>query len=234
MELGKARRLLVFACVTLALAGCGERTAKTTVSAKKTETETKQAEASPPAEASTVNYDSVPEALNAVEQLSASGNPSSQELMQIEQWLGAQGRDAVPHLSTALADPNRHLAVRITACRALSRVGAAGKEPLLQAASAEPRQLRLKATECLGRIQPTDKTIVNKLVSTVDSDDFDQRKAALTALANIGPAASKADPKLVDKLTVLLNDTKQDETLRGLARTTLKKVDPRTGLQNAH
>lgn len=233
MELGTAGRLLILAFASLALLGCGERTTTNSKTPAK-KVEPKSAEAPAADKAPPVTYTSVPAALDAVEQISSSGNPSSQELMQIEQWLGSQGRSAVPQLTAALADSNRHLAVRITACRALSRVGAPGKEPLLQATTAEPRQLRLKATECLGRIQPTDKAIVDKLVAITDSDDFDQRKAALTALANIGPAASKADPKLVDKLTTLLNDTRQDETLRGLARTTLKKVDPRTGLQKAH
>ena len=232
MELGTARQLLGLGLVTILLLGCGERpTAKSKAPAKK-----KQAAgaAQPAANLPPADYDSVPEALAAVEEMSTGGNPSSQELMQIEQWLSSQGNKAAPELSSALADSNRHLAVRITACRALSRLGPAGKEPLLSAASAEPRQLRLKATECLGRIQPTDKAIVDKLVSTIEGTDFDERKAALTALANVGPAASKADPKLVEKLTAILNDTKQDETLRGLAKTALKNVDPRTGLQNAH
>jgi len=233
MELGKAQRFVLLTLVTLALVGCGERPTANNKSPKKKKAseaaETQSADAT-----SEAAYASVPEALAAVEAISASGNPSSQELMRIEQWLSSKGAEAAPALTSALADPNQNLAVRITACRALSRLGVAGKEPLLNALSAEPRQLRLKAIECLGRITPTDKVIVDKLVAAVDDKDFDQRKAALTALATIGPAASKADPKLVDKLTRLLNDTKQDETLRGLAHTTLKKVDPRTGLQNAH
>lgn len=219
--------------VVVAMLGCGEQAAPAKSSGKpkpsaELNSSTKKDEA-PPA-----SFGSVPEALAAVEAMSESGNPSSQELMRIEQWLGDQGNSAAPALTTALGDDKQHLAVRITACRALSRLGASGKEPLLQATAAEPRQLRLKATECLGRVKPTDKQIVDKLVGMVDHDDFDQRKAALTALANIGPAASKADPQLPQKLMGILNDTKQDETIRGLAKTALKKVDPRTGLQNAY
>jgi HEAT repeat protein len=213
--------------------GCGERPVAGT-KAVTTKSAPAAAETSTPVAEPRVEYTSVPEALDAVERLSASGNASSQDLVQIEQWLGKQGDKAAPALSAALADSSESLAVRITACRALSKLGPQGKEPLLQAAAGEPRQLRLKATECLGRINPTDKAIVEKLVATLDADDFDQRKAALTALANIGPPASKAEPKLVEKLMSMLNDTKQDETLRGLANTALKKVDPRTGLQNAH
>jgi len=232
MELGKARQLFLLTLVALNLMGCGDRPTASSKPAKKKKSEA--VEVQPVADVPPATYASVPEALAAVEEMSASGNPSSQELMRIEQWLSSKGTQAAPELSTALADSNRHLAVRITACRALSRLGAAGKEPLLNASSAEPRQLRLKATECLGRITPTDKAIVDNLVASLEHKDFDQRKAALTALATIGPAASKAEPKLVDKLTTLLNDTKQDETIRGLAKTALKKVDPRTGLQNAH
>ena len=231
MDLGKARQLMVFGFVALLMMGCGDRPTARKAPAKKPKA---TIDAKPVVAAEPAAYDSVPEALAAVEEMSTSGNPSSQELMRIEQWLTSKGSQAAPELSSALADPNRHLAVRITACRALSRLGPAGKEPLLNAASAEPRQLRLKATECLGRIKPTDKAIVDRLVVAMNAGDFDEQKAALSALANVGPAASKAEPKLVEKLTAILNDTKQDETLRGLAKATLKKVDPRTGLQNAH
>lgn len=233
MERGTAQ-LVFLALVALLVIGCGPRSTTTSKPSKKKKQPTVAADAKPKPAAAPLEFSSVPQALDAVEQMSLSGNPSSQELMQIEQWLSSKGTQAAPELSAALADPNRHLAVRITACRALARLGPTGKQPLLQAASAEPRQLRLKATESLGRIKPTDKAIVDQLVTLLNSDDFDQRKAALTALATIGPAASKADPKLVDKLTGLLNDTKQDETIRGLAKTALKRVDPRTGLQDAH
>jgi hypothetical protein len=231
MELGKAQRLIGLGLIGISLTGCGGRP---TAKSKKPKQPSQVATAAAKADEAPANYASVPAALAAVEQMSESGNPSPRELARIEQWLTSQGSAAAPELGTALADSDEHLAVRITACRALSRLGPAGKQPLLAAASAEPKQLRLKATECLGRLKPTDKAIVDELVAKLDASDFDQRKAALTALATVGPEASKHDPRLVEKLTSLLNDTNQDETIRGLAKTALKKVDPRSGLQNAH
>jgi HEAT repeat protein len=179
-------------------------------------------------------FASVPAALDHVETLSANGGPSSDDLVKIETWIGMQGTKAAPELAAAVKDPDRHLAARITACRVLARLGAAGEPTLIEASHGEPRQLRLKATESLGRIEPTDARIVKTLAELLDSDDFDQRKAAFTALANVGPPAAQADTDLVPKLMSVLNDTKEDETIRGLAKTALKRVDPRTGLQKAH
>jgi HEAT repeat protein len=215
--------------------GCGaEQGAKAPAPAKKA---AKASQPSPAPVKQTVAADafaSVPAALDQVEQLVASGSPSSEDLVKIETWLGMQGKKAAPELAAAVKDAKRPLASRITACRVLARLGPAGEATLIETSHGEPRQLRLKATESLGRVEPTDARIVKTLVELLDSDDFDQRKAAFTALANIGPPAAKADAGLVQKLMGVLNDAKEDETIRGLAKTALKRVDPRTGLQKAH
>jgi len=100
----------------------------------------------------------------------------------------------------------------------------------MEATMSEPLELRVKAIECLGRLKPTSKQIVEKVISLIDDKDYEQRKAAIGALASIGKPAAAAK----DRLQAILNDTKEDETIRGLAKKALKEVDPRKGLMNAY
>ena len=96
--------------------------------------------------------------------------------------------------------------------------------------ASETKQVRVKAIESLGRIQPPTKETIEKLVALLDEPDQDCRRAALMALSHVGPEAKSAAPDLVDKLTGMLNDLKQDDTLRTAAHAALKKIDPRTKL----
>ena len=80
------------------------------------------------------------------------------------------------------------------------------------------------------RLKPSGKEIVAKVISLIDDPDFEQRKAAIGALASIGKPAGQAK----DRLQAILNDTKEDETIHSLAKKALKEVDPRKGLMNAY
>ena len=173
-------------------------------------------------------YASVQAAWADVETLS--GDPAGgQRLLRIERWLDLQGDEIVAELAAKVEDPSAGLATRLTACRALARRGPVATGPLLSATGGQPRQLRLKAIESLGRIEPSSAAIVEKLLSLVDDEDFEIRKAALGGLREVGPPANKASGKLQS----LLNDPKEDETIRSLAKAALKAVDPRTGLMQA-
>jgi hypothetical protein len=62
----------------------------------------------------------------------------------------------------------------------------------------------------------------------LDEEDFDTRKAALSGLGAIGPPAKAAAPAIVEKLTGLLNNLEEEDTIRTAAHAALKKIDPRT------
>ena len=152
-----------------------------------------------------------------------------QKLVRIELWLNLQGDTIAPDLEAKIKDPAAGLATRLTACRVLARLGPKATPTLMEATAGEPKQLRLKAIECLGRVEPSSAEIVKKLLALVDDQDFATRKEALEGLAEIGPPARQA----ADKLQSILNDANEDETIRSLAKAALKKVDPRTGLMKA-
>ncbi len=173
----------------------------------------------------------VDEALAAVPVLvNSSRDDKGMELIKVEKWLAMQGDAIVPELTQKLQDSEGDLTIRVTVCRVLMKLGKAGVPPLLEATAAEPKQVRVKAIECLGRIKPPTPEIVDKVISLIDDADYDQRKAALGALASLGKPAAKAK----DRLQEILNDTNEDETIRSLAKKALKDVDPRKGLMNAY
>ena len=210
----------------LPAAGCGDRPA---AAAKKPITPPRAAQAALDRpklpQVTRDEYASLAVAWAQVETLSR--DPAGgQKLVRIERWLDLQGEAIVPDLAAVIEDPSAGLATRLTACRALARRGPVATPTLLAATSGEPRQLRLKAIESLGRIEPASDEIVEKLLSLVDNEDFESRKAALGALREVGPPAKRA----AGKLQSLLNDPQQDETIRSLAKAALKAVDPRTGL----
>ncbi len=173
-------------------------------------------------------YASLDAAWADVEKLS--GDPTGgQKLLRIERWLGLQGVTIAPELVAKIKDPSAGLATRLTACRVLARLGPLATPTLLEASGGEPKQLRLKAIESLGRVEPSSDEIVKKLLALVDDADFATRKAALGGLKDVGLPAKQA----ADKLQSILNDPQEDETIRSLAKAALKAVDPRTGLMKA-
>ena len=218
------------------LAGCGEMpTAAGNASAKKKRKASSAAVANRPKlpEVSQGDFASLDAAMAEVETLSTDPE-GGQKLLRIELWLTMQGDKIAPQLAALIKDPSAGLATRLTACRALARLGPIATPTLLEAMSGEPKQLRLKAIESLGRVKPPSKEVVTRLVALLDEQDYEARKTALSALSNVGPPAKEHDPAIVQKLMSILNDTKEDETIRALAKQALKSIDPRKGLMNAY
>jgi HEAT repeat protein len=140
-----------------------------------------------------------------------------------------QGDKNVSALAARVADDSENLAVRMTACRVLMKLGAPGRPAVTAATDSPKKELRVKAIECLGRIDPVEKASVDKLISLLDDKDNDIRRAALLGLTSTGKDGSKA----TNKLTAMLNDLNEDEKIRDLVKGTLKAVDPRKGLMGA-
>ena len=186
----------------------------------------------PPPKVDQDAYANVDAAMAAVEELVKNQDEKTgQELLKVETWLQMQGDRIAPELAAKIKDTAGPLPTRITACRVLMKLGPAVATPvLLEAMASEPRELRVKAIECLGRLKPTSQEIVDKIISLIDDPDYEQRKAALGALANIGKPAGQAK----DRLQAILNDTQEDETIRSLAKKALEAIDPRKGLMKAY
>jgi HEAT repeat protein len=229
---------LVLTTFLCSLVGCdgqaasgksAKKTSKKAVSKKPAETFIPP---SPPPKVDQNAYANVDAAMSAVEALVKNQDEKTgQELLKVETWLQMQGDKIAPELAAKIKDTAGPLPTRITACRVLMKLGpTSATTALMEATASEPREMRVKAIECLGRLKPTSQEIVEKVISLIDDPDYEQRKAALAALASIGKPAGQAK----DRLQAILNDTKEDETIRGLAKKALKAVDPRKGLMNAY
>jgi HEAT repeat protein len=214
----------------LLIAGCGEMPVapqKTT----STKTSAKPQMLPPPPAVPADAYPSVAAALAEAEAAATSGQAEDQpKRVRVEQWLNMQGAKIEPELSAVVKDTGAGLESRVTACRVLARMGAAATPTLMEATSCETKQVRLKAIESLGRIKPPTKEIVEKLIALLDEPDFEARKAALAGLGAIGPPAKAAVPSIVEKLTALLNNLEEEDTIRTAAHAALKKIDARTKL----
>ena len=186
----------------------------------------------PPPKVDQNAFADVDDAMAKVEELVKNQDEKTgQEMLKVEAWLLMQGDKIAAELAAKVKDTAGPLATRITACRVLMRLGpASATTVLMEATASEPREVRVKAIECLGRLKPSSKEIVEKIISLIDDKDYEQRKAAIGALASIGKPAAAAK----DRLQAILNDVKEDETIRGLAKKALKEVDPRKGLMNAY
>jgi hypothetical protein len=221
--------ILLAIASSLTLAGCGEMPAKASRQASpRMPTSAATDDRPKPTAVTQAEYASLEAAFADVETLST--DPAGgQKLLRIERWLGLQGDKIAGDLAAKIGDPSEGLATRLTACRVLARLGPVATPTLLAATGGEPKQLRLKAIQSLGRVEPSSDKIVTRLLAFVDDQDFETRKAALGGLKEIGPPANVA----ADKLQSLLNDPDEDETIRSLAKAALKAIDPRTGLMKA-
>ncbi len=228
-------RTLVFLGVILQLAvvltGCGEMPAAKSDNGGSKKPKAKSA--TKPATKIEIDpnmYGSVPEALADVKRLVDSKDPKApQTLLKTETWILRQGDKNVAMLAERVADNSENLAIRMTACRILAKLGAPGRPAVTAATDSSNKNLRVKALECLGRIKPVEKASVDKLIGLIDDKDYDIRKAALIGISATEKAGAAAVPKLMDTL----NNTKEDETIRSLAKVALKSVDPRKGLMGA-
>jgi len=220
------------------LAGCdgtsasGKSAKKTSKKAAPKKVEEPFVPPPPPPKVDQSAFANVDAAMTKVEELVKNQDEKTgKEMLIVETWLQMQGDKIVPELSAKIKDTAGPLPSRITACRIVMKLGPTIATPILMEATAsEPSAVRVKAIECLGRLKPSSKEIVEKVVGLIDDPEFEQRKAALGALANIGKPAGGAK----DRLVAILNDTKEDETIRSLAKKALKAVDPRKGLMNAY
>jgi HEAT repeat protein len=221
--------LLALSPLVLSLVGCGDMPAQAARKPTRKKPASAVVDDRPKLPAVTQSeYASLEAAFADVETL-ATDPAGGQKLVRIERWLGLQGDKIAGDLAAKIQDPTTGLATRLTSCRVLARLGPVATPTLLEAIGGEPKQLRLKAIECLGRVEPSSDEIVQKLLALVDEQDFETRKTALSGLKDVGVPAKSA----TDKLQGILNDPNEDETIRSLAKAALKAVDPRTGLMKA-
>ena len=234
-------RLLILLLVLLVVgggAGCGGTApgnAKQGGQAARKEKERKdKEEAAPPLVAMKADpqmYASIEAALIAVKELS--GNESEEagkKRLLTDMWFELQGDKAIAPLAAKLKDSSADMPTRLTVCRVLGKLGPRSAGPLLEIVNMESGPLRIKAVESLGRLKPTTAEIVGKLIPLIDDQDANVRRVAITAVGVIGPPAKAAVPRL----NTILNDLKENETIRDSAAAAIKKVEPRKGLMNAH
>lgn len=212
------------------LTGCGERPVATAESGSKKKVKKPATKPAAKIDIPENLYSSVPEALADAQRLVESKDPNAGHLLlKTETWIVRQGTSSVPLLAARVADDSENLYIRMTACRVLSKLGAPGRPAVTAATDSSKKELRVKAIECLGRIDPVEKASVDKLIALIDDKDYDVRKAALIGIAATKKDGSAATSKLMDTL----NNTNEDETIRSLAKVALKAVDPRKGLMGA-
>ena len=218
----------LFLSFLLLLVGCGEM--PTAKSDTKKKPKPPGAKPATKVEIDPNRYASVPEALADVKRLVESGDANAgHEMLKTETWILRQGEQSVPLLAERVADNGENLAIRMTACRVLSKLGPPGLPAVTAATDSPKKELRVKAIECLGRIKPVQKASLDKLISLLDDKEYDIRKAALLGIKATGKEGAAATTKLM----AVLNNTSEDETIRSLAKDALKSVDPRKGLMGA-
>lgn len=145
--------------------------------------------------------------------------------IRVQNWLALQQDKAVPLVAARAGDPEASVPMRITTCRILGKLGPAASSPLIVlTAKDEPIQLRVKATETLGLMQPSQTTIA-ALVTLLDDREPKVQLEAIKGLSKIGPPAKSSAGKLSE-----LRQRHADEGIRVAAGEALKKVDPRKAL----
>lgn len=223
---------LLLAALAIGLAGCGDVPPAGKTPEKKTAANPPQMLPPPPTVPADA-YANVAAAMAEVEAANRSGQAEDQQkLVRVEIWLTNQGGKIQPELTALIKDDAAGEPTRVAALRTLAKLGPSATPIIMEATSSQTKRVRLKAIESLGRIKPPTKEIVEKLIGILDQTDFEDRKAALAGLTAIGPAAKTAVPSIVEKLTGLLNNLKEEDTLRTAAHKALKEVDPRRKLQN--
>lgn len=231
-------RWLVMACVVSVL-GCGgsDNTAKT--SAKKTgNSKSSKKPAAEPAPAPPPKpkkpkivvpadaYAGVPEALKAYRGALSSNN--GDEADKVEGWFETTNATSIPALSELLKNPSTTPEVQMDASRALGRCGPNAASALLEViGAAKIPQVRIKAIESVSILKPTNPTIIKTLQGLMNDAgrDSQTRQHAILGLQRIGPPAKDVVPDLMN----ILNNTKENDTVRSAAKAALKEIDPRKG-----
>ncbi len=117
--------------------------------------------------------------------------------------LGTKAASAVPQLIAALRDDDG--AVTIEAAQALTAIGQPAVQPLTGLLT--DLQYRNLAATALGDIGPAAVDAVPAILGLLDASDKETRRAALLALAGIGPSAQ---PVVAERLVQILRDPKSD------------------------
>lgn len=174
-------------------------------------------------------FNSVDEALAVYEATNgAKEAEAGKKRVQAELWLSKQGPAIAPKLSSVLLDTKSPISIRMACCRLLGKLGATARPALEQTIEKDSGPIRLRAIETLGRLTPPEEASVKLLQKLMFDADLETKKAAIAGIANQGKAASAAAPALQK----MLNDPKEDEAVRTLAKKALKSVDPRKGLMD--
>jgi HEAT repeat protein len=139
-------------------------------------------------------------------------------------WLAKQGATAAGPAAAEVQDSTNNIRFRLACLNVLGYLGPPAASAVIEATRSETPQVRGKAADVLGSIQPSSTPVVDRLIELLDEEDADLRRSAVGSLGRIGEPARRAAPKLQE---ILNSDA--DESLRGAAKTALKKIDPRVG-----
>src|SRR6187401_2378453 len=124
-----AATALLSMLVVLVIAGCGEMpaaAAKKPVKKKAARPAAATRPAPTPPKVAADAYASVDAAMAEVEGVVGSdASEANEKLLKVETWLNMQGAKIAPELEAKIKDPAVGLATRLTACRVLTRQGAA-------------------------------------------------------------------------------------------------------------
>lgn len=223
-------RRVIWMSIVLSVAGCGEAPAPTNNAqvvkprAKPSSTKPPAPKPAPEIKVPADAFADVPQAFDAL--LKGIKDNDHKGVYIAETWLSMRGATAIAALDGIAKDSEQSLERRLTACRALGRVGPSAKPALMGILEVEQQQVQLRAMESLSLIKPTSPDIVAKLMELAKGTDVRVRQVAIEGLARIGPSAKEAVPLLLE----ILNDKQESETLRSEAKKALKDIDPRRGL----
>lgn len=150
----------------------------------------------------------------------------ARDVKEIEEWLRNNGDLSITELSRAAKSEETPIERRITACRALAKLGNDSIPVLMELTEHSIDQLRYRAAESLSFMSPSSQRLVEALEQLLQREDVRLRSYAVRGLGNAEGLAKHVVPDL----TKILNDYSQNDSLRNEAKAALKKIDPRRGL----
>lgn len=219
----------------LLLAGCGgtqetdteaERLAAERAAAEAAKWKPPEVPAKPPAQAEFADID---EAWSVLSQ--AAAKEDTDQIWAAIKWLAAQGPPTIEQMTVIMNNPLESVADRLAACMVLGHIGDPARKELLAALSSDLFNVRARAAQELGKMEPLRKETIAALLKKLN-EEKDNRVLVqvIMALGEVGEPAKAATPKL---LAIRDGPDKYDDTLRNAAHAAMKKVDPRrdfTGL----
>lgn len=209
------------------MTGCGEAPAPQPAAASKPKPKPAAKPVPPPKfEVAADAFPNMPAAIEAL--VAAAEAQDSKQLQTPIAWLKLQGEASIAPLAEKLAADGTGVATRIAICRALGQLGPNAEKPLRGALTSEESLVRCNATEQLAILKPTNEQIVDTLITLLHDRDMLVRRKAASGLGHLGTKAAAA----TETLLAILNDTKESETIRSLAKDSLRKVNPRKTFQD--